>query len=82
MPRDELEAEIHRIENLGVKITLNHRVDDVLAEKDEGGFDAVFVAVGAHISKKIDIPNQDAACATPPYLGRGASGQRPVSCLW
>jgi formate dehydrogenase beta subunit len=60
MPRDELQAEISRIENLGVTITLNHRVEDVLAEKTEGGFDAVFIAVGAHISKKIDIPNRDA----------------------
>ena len=60
MPRDELQAEINRIENLGVTITLNHRVEDVLAEKTEGGFDAVFIAVGAHISKKIDIPNRDA----------------------
>jgi NADPH-dependent glutamate synthase beta subunit-like oxidoreductase len=60
MPRDELQAEIDRIENMGVQITLDHRVDDVLAEKEEGGFDAVFVAVGAHISKKIDIPNREA----------------------
>jgi NADPH-dependent glutamate synthase beta subunit-like oxidoreductase len=60
MPRDELQAEIARIENLGVKITLDHRVDDVLKEKEEGGFDVAFIAVGAHISKKIDIPNRDA----------------------
>jgi formate dehydrogenase beta subunit len=60
MPRDELQAEIDRIENLGVKITLNHRVDDVVKEKEEGDFDAVFVAVGAHISKKIDIPTREA----------------------
>jgi NADPH-dependent glutamate synthase beta subunit-like oxidoreductase len=60
MPRDELQAEISRIEELGVTITLNHRVDDVLKEKEEGGFDAVFIAVGAHISKKIEIPNRDA----------------------
>ena len=60
MPRDELAAEIERIENMGVKITLNHRVEDVLTEKEEGGFDAVFIAVGAHISKKIDIPTRDA----------------------
>jgi len=60
MPRRELQAEIDRIENLGVKITLDHRVDDVLAEKEQGEFDAVFVAVGAHISKKIDIPSREA----------------------
>jgi NADPH-dependent glutamate synthase beta subunit-like oxidoreductase len=60
MPRAELQAEIDRIVNLGVTITLDHRVEDVLAEKDAGGFDAVFVAVGAHISKKIDIPTREA----------------------
>jgi NADPH-dependent glutamate synthase beta subunit-like oxidoreductase len=60
MPRDELQAEIDRIAALGVTITLNHRVDDVLKEKEEGGFDAVFTAVGAHISKKIDIPTREA----------------------
>ncbi len=60
MPRDELAREISRIERMGVKIVLNHRVDDVLAEKEAGGFSAVFVAVGAHLSKKIDIPGRDA----------------------
>ncbi len=60
MPRKELEAEVRRIEKMGVKITLNHRVEDVLQEKTEGGFDAVFIAVGAHISKKTEIPARDA----------------------
>ena len=58
MPRAELQAEIQRIADMGVTITLNHRVDDVVAEKEAGGFDVVFVAVGAHISKKIDIPTR------------------------
>jgi len=58
MPRAELQTEIQRIVDMGVTITLNHRVDDVLAEKEAGGFAAVFVAVGAHISKKIDIPTR------------------------
>lgn len=61
MPRDELNAEIQRIADLGVKINLNHRVDNLLAEKLAGKFDAVFIAVGAHISKKIDIPSRDAS---------------------
>ena len=60
MPRDELQQEIKRVEDMGVKIVLNHRVDDVMTEKAEGGFDAVFVAVGAHISKNVEIPSRDA----------------------
>lgn len=60
MPRAELQAEIRRVEEMGVKIVLNHRVEDVLAEKAAGNFDAVFVAIGAHMSKRVDIPRRDA----------------------
>ena len=60
LPRKELEAEINRIEEMGVKIELNHKVTDVLEEQTAGNFDAVFIAVGAHLSKKIDIPSRDA----------------------
>ncbi len=60
LPRNILNAEVKRIENLGVTITLNHKVTDLLKEKNEGKFDAVFAAVGAHLSKKIDIPARDA----------------------
>ena len=79
MPRDELQAEIDRIENMGVKITLDHRVDDVLAEKEEGGFDAVFVAVGAHISKKINIPTREAGkiLDAVSFLSSSNKGERP-----
>ncbi len=60
LPRKDLDAEIKRIEDMGVKIVLNHKVEDLLAEKAEGNFDAVFIAVGAHISKRTDIPARDA----------------------
>lgn len=60
LPRNILEAEIRRIEEAGVKIRLNYKVQDVLAEKQAGRFDAVFVAVGAHIGKKTEIPARDA----------------------
>lgn len=61
LPRAELMKEVRQIEAMGVKITLNHKVDDLLAEKDAGGFDAAFVAIGAHIGRRIDIPARDAA---------------------
>lgn len=60
LPRKELLAETARIEAMGVRIIYNHKVDDVLKEKMEGKFDAVFVAIGAHISKKVNIPARDA----------------------
>ena len=60
LPRADLMKEIARIESMGVKITLNHTVEDVLAEQQAGGFDAVFIAIGAHASKHVDIPARDA----------------------
>lgn len=60
LPRNILDAEIQRIVKLGIKVTLNHKVENLLAEKEAGAFDAVFVAVGAHLSKKVDIPSRDA----------------------
>ncbi len=60
LPRADLLAEIGRIERMGVKIVLNHKVTDVLAERDDGKFDAVFVAIGAHVGKHADIPARDA----------------------
>src|SRR6266536_6317397 len=50
MPRDVLAGEIKRIEALGVTMTCGHPVTDLAAERREGNFDAVFVAVGAHLS--------------------------------
>ena len=60
LPRDVMRAEIRRIEQLGVKICLSWKVTDLLEEKRDGNFDAVFVAIGAHIGKKTNIPARDA----------------------
>ena len=61
LPRDVLMQEIGRIEAMGVKIVLNHKVEDLLAEEAAGGFDAVFVAIGAQAGRHIGIPARDAA---------------------
>jgi NADPH-dependent glutamate synthase beta subunit-like oxidoreductase len=60
LPRDVVDAEVARIAALGVEIKLNYKVEDLLAEQRNGGYDAVFVAVGAGRSKHIDIPSMDA----------------------
>ena len=56
LPREVLDAEIARIVALGVSIELNSKVDDVLAAKRDGRYDAVFLAVGAHIAKRAYLP--------------------------
>ena len=61
LPRNVLDAEIQRILNIGVKVKLNYKVDDIAKEKAEGNFDAVFIAIGAGLAKKIDIPGGETA---------------------
>ena len=80
LPREVLAGEISRIQALGVRITCGHRVTDLAAERREGRFDAVFAAVGAHLSKHVDIPARDASRIVDavPFLREVASGGHPV----
>ncbi|HET8988410.1 MAG TPA: NAD(P)-binding protein [Humibacillus sp.] len=79
LPRGVLDAEVGRLADLGVAFEQDHRVEDLDRERGEGGFDAVFVAVGAHLSKRVDIPNGDAARVLDAvaFLRDVESGERP-----
>ena len=83
LPRWVLDAEIQRILDFGVTLELETKVTDVQRELDDGSFDAVFLAVGAHIGKRTEIPAGEAARVldavavlrsmegeTKPFLGR------------
>ncbi len=83
LPREILDAEINRILDFGVRLELSSKVDDIDGLFDEG-FDAVFLAIGAHLAKRIDIPAHQAGrtldaigvlrqmetATEPPLLGR------------
>jgi NADPH-dependent glutamate synthase beta subunit-like oxidoreductase len=79
MPREVLDGEVDRIVQMGVKLTLNHKVDDVIKEKEEGGFDAVFMAIGAHVGKHVDIPARDSGAILDAvsYLASVEKGEAP-----
>ena len=80
LPRDVLDAEIARLREFGVLITQQHTVVDLDAERRAGGFDAVFVAVGAHLSRRVDIPAQDSGRIVDAvsFLRDVASGEQPL----
>ncbi|MEI8029701.1 MAG: NAD(P)-binding protein [Comamonadaceae bacterium] len=61
LPRDVMDAEMKRITDIGVRVRLNTKVDDIMVSMKEGGFDAAFLAVGAHIAKRAFIPSGDAS---------------------
>jgi len=80
LPREELDQEISRIKSLGVEIELNRKVENLLADKQAGNFDAVFVAIGAHLSKRVDIPARDATkiLDAVSFLHDTATGNTPL----
>jgi 2-oxoacid:acceptor oxidoreductase delta subunit (pyruvate/2-ketoisovalerate family) len=83
LPRAVLDAEIARIIDLGIDVDLGHAVLDVELERSVGRFDAVFLAVGAQLARRIEIPAGDSSRVLdaitllrrvneddPPLLGR------------
>ena len=56
LPREKLNADIGRIEEMGVTFQMKSRIDDIPAKMKEEDFDACFVAVGAHGARMVDIP--------------------------
>ena len=61
LPRGVLDAELARIAALGVAFEQRTTVTSVREAMREGRFDAVFLAVGAHIGRRAEIPAGDAA---------------------
>jgi hypothetical protein len=47
LPNEVLDGDIKRIEKMGVSFQMNTYIEDMLKAKEAGGYDALFVAVGA-----------------------------------
>ncbi|PVZ87160.1 glutamate synthase [Serratia sp. S1B] len=79
MPRDILDGEIQQIIQTGIKLKLNQKVEDVVKAQQEGHFDAVFMAIGAHLAKKAYIPAREAGkiLDAVSYLAAVERGEAP-----
>jgi len=58
LPKNILKAEIEEIEDIGVDIKINTRVDSIDSLLSDN-YDAVFVAVGAHQGVRIGVEGED-----------------------
>ncbi|NMB76654.1 MAG: FAD-dependent oxidoreductase [Myxococcales bacterium] len=81
LPHDVLDAEIAHITDLGVELRCGQKLgrDFTLKSLREQGFGAVFLAVGAWVSQKMDVPGEDLAGVFPGigYLFESAHGRKP-----
>jgi heterodisulfide reductase subunit A-like polyferredoxin len=78
LPHDVVQREIDEIVAAGVDLKLDHRVEDMAALLKDG-FDALFVAVGAHDGIKLPLPGADLpdVLVATDYLRDAALGQPP-----
>jgi 2-oxoacid:acceptor oxidoreductase delta subunit (pyruvate/2-ketoisovalerate family) len=59
LPDDVLDKEIADIEAYGVEIKTNARLGGDLSFKDLEEYDAIFLATGAHVSRKLNVLGED-----------------------
>jgi len=61
LPKDIIRKEISILEDFGIEIKLNTPLGENLTIEDlkNNGYEAIFIAVGAHTSMKLEIPGED-----------------------
>lgn len=78
LPKDILDAEIDRIRKMEVTIKVNRKVEDVLAEKEAGNFDAVYVSVGAQLIHNEDFKHDNSVYITDAFSFFNESRSNPA----
>ena len=58
LPRESLEQEVDYLKEVGVEIKTGQRIESV-AQLQQDGFDAVYLACGAHQGKRLGIPGDE-----------------------
>ncbi|MEW6071557.1 MAG: NAD(P)-binding protein [Planctomycetota bacterium] len=80
LPRRVIDREVERITDLGVEIRYGVTVGkDVKIEDLKRDFAAIFVAIGAHLGKKLGCPGEDGpgVYTGTDFLRRANTGQKP-----
>ncbi len=79
LPHEVVDADIANLTSLGVEIECDAAVTDLVALKEEGGYDAVVVATGTQQATRMGVPNEDAAGSVTglDFLADVANGHAP-----
>ncbi|UEG50612.1 FAD-dependent oxidoreductase [Ferruginibacter lapsinanis] len=67
LPKEILDAEVNRIVKMGVTIRVNYKVHDVLMEKQDGNFDAVYLSTGAQLIHRESFQNDNSLYVTDAF---------------
>lgn len=67
LPNEILNAEINRLLAMGIHVRLNYQVQDILAEKENGNFDAVYLSIGAQMIHKENFEQDNSVYTTDAF---------------
>jgi formate dehydrogenase (NADP+) beta subunit len=67
LPKRVLDAEISRLSAMGITFRLNYKVTDIVKEKQDGKFDAVYLSIGAQMIRKEPIAEENAVPVTDAF---------------
>ena len=81
LPRPVLDAEIDRIAQLGVEFKTNCKTENLDELLTSGQFDVVCVAIGAQLSKRVDVPTVDAGRILDALKFLASAEERPTYCV-
>ncbi|MEW6027260.1 MAG: NAD(P)-binding protein [Planctomycetota bacterium] len=79
LPQDIVQAEIRRITANGVNVRLNSPINQSIFSKLLNDYNAVFVAIGAHNERKLNIQGEDKP--VPPDGGTNRDNQSVIPAL-
>lgn len=81
LPRQVVDAEISRIAQMGVEFHTECKTENLDAFLKDGDFDAVVLAIGAQLSKRVDIPASDAGKILDALKFLAGADERPDYCI-
>jgi formate dehydrogenase (NADP+) beta subunit len=81
LPRPVLDAEIDRLAQMGVVFKTNCKTENLDGFLNDGEFDAVCLAIGAQLSKRVDIPTVDAGKIIDALNFLASAENRPTYCV-
>lgn len=81
LPRPVLDAEINRIARMGVVFKTNCKTENLDGFLKDNQFDAVCLAIGAQLSKRVDVPTVDAGRILDALKFLATAENRPTYCV-
>jgi NADPH-dependent glutamate synthase beta subunit-like oxidoreductase/bacterioferritin-associated ferredoxin len=79
LPKDVLDREVDFLRRLSIDFKVNHKLGETLRLKDLDQYDAIFLSLGLHKSRRLEIPGENCLQVLPGlyFLEQISKGEAP-----